>query len=148
MKTTFPVSAPPEAVHVGFDDDGTILGLEVDFWHDTGAYTPYGIVLPIITATQLPGPYRHRHYRVTFTSLYTNTVTCTPYRGAGRPQGCFVMERTVDRIAEQLGLDRAEVRARNLIGPGRVPLRLRHDVPGRPAPHLRLGRLPRRAGCV
>jgi CO/xanthine dehydrogenase Mo-binding subunit len=39
-----------------------------------------------ITATQLPGPYRHLNYRVTFTSLYTNTVTCTPYRGAGRPQ--------------------------------------------------------------
>ena len=108
-------------VRVGFDDDGIILGLEVEFWHDTGAYTPYGIVLPIITATQLPGPYRHRHYRVTFTSLYTNTVTCTPYRGAGRPQGCFVMERTIDRIAEQLGLDRAEVRARNLIGPDEFP---------------------------
>jgi CO/xanthine dehydrogenase Mo-binding subunit len=108
-------------VRVGFDDDGTILGLEDEFWHDTGAYTPYGIVLPIITATQLPGPYRHRHYRVTFTSLYTNTVTCTPYRGAGRPQGCFVMERTIDRIAEHLGLDRAEVRARNLIGPDEFP---------------------------
>jgi aerobic carbon-monoxide dehydrogenase large subunit len=108
-------------VRVGFDDDGTILGLEVEFWHDTGAYSPYGIVLPIITATQLPGPYRHRHYRVTFTSLYTNTVTCTPYRGAGRPQGCFVMERTMDRIAEHLGLDRAEVRSRNLIGPDEFP---------------------------
>jgi aerobic carbon-monoxide dehydrogenase large subunit len=108
-------------VRVGFDGDGTILGLEVEFWHDTGAYSPYGIVLPIITATQLPGPYRHRHYRVTFTSLYTNTVTCTPYRGAGRPQGCFVMERTMDRIAEHLGLGRAEVRSRNLIGPDEFP---------------------------
>ena len=48
-------------VRVGFDDDGTILGLEVEFWHDNVG-TPYGIVLPI-TATQLPGPYRHRHYR-------------------------------------------------------------------------------------
>jgi aerobic carbon-monoxide dehydrogenase large subunit len=108
-------------VRVGFDDEGTILGLEVEFWHDTGAYSPYGIVLPIITATQLPGPYRHRHYRVTFTSLYTNTVTCTPYRGAGRPQGCFVMERTVDRIAGELGLDRTEVRSRNLIGSDEFP---------------------------
>jgi aerobic carbon-monoxide dehydrogenase large subunit len=108
-------------VRVGFDDQGTILGLEVEFWHDTGAYAPYGIVLPIITATQLPGPYRHRNYRVTFTSLYTNTVTCTPYRGAGRPQGCFVMERTIDRIAEHLGLDRREIRARNLIQPDEFP---------------------------
>ena len=108
-------------VRVGFDDDGTILGLEVDFWHDTGAYAPYGIVLPIITATQLPGPYRHRNYRVTFTSLYTNTVTVTPYRGAGRPQGCFVMERTMDRVAEALGIRRDEVRARNLIRPDEFP---------------------------
>jgi aerobic carbon-monoxide dehydrogenase large subunit len=108
-------------VRVGFDGDGTVLGLEVEFWHDTGAYTPYGIVLPIITATQLPGPYRHRNYRVTFTSLYTTTVTCTPYRGAGRPQGCFVMERTIDRIAEHLGLDRTLVRERNLIGPDEFP---------------------------
>jgi CO/xanthine dehydrogenase Mo-binding subunit len=108
-------------VRVGFDDDGTILGLEVEFWHDTGAYSPYGIVLPIITATQLPGPYRHRNYRVTFTSLFTNTVTVTPYRGAGRPQGCFVMERTVDRVAAELGLDRTEVRARNLIQPDEFP---------------------------
>ncbi len=108
-------------VRVGFDGEGTILGLEVDFWHDTGAYAPYGIVLPIITATQLPGPYRHRHYRVTFTSLYTNTVTVTPYRGAGRPQGCFVMERTLDRIAGALGLGRDEVRARNLIQPDEFP---------------------------
>jgi CO/xanthine dehydrogenase Mo-binding subunit len=108
-------------VRVGFDADGRILGLEVDFWHDTGAYAPYGIVLPIITATQLPGPYRHRNYRVTFTSLYTNTVTVTPYRGAGRPQGCFAMERTVDRIAAELDLDRAEVRSRNLIQPDEFP---------------------------
>jgi CO/xanthine dehydrogenase Mo-binding subunit len=108
-------------VRVGFDDDGVILGLEVDFWHDTGAYSPYGIVLPIITATQLPGPYRHRNYRVTFTSLYTNTVTVTPYRGAGRPQGCFVMERTIDRIAGVLGRGRDEVRAANLIRPDEFP---------------------------
>jgi CO/xanthine dehydrogenase Mo-binding subunit len=108
-------------VRVGFDDDGVVLGLEVDFWHDTGAYSPYGIVLPIITATQLPGPYRHRNYRVTFTSLYTNTVTVTPYRGAGRPQGCFVMERTIDRIAGVLGRGRDEVRAANLIRPDEFP---------------------------
>ena len=133
-------------VRVGFDDEGTILGLEVDFWHDTGAYTPYGIVLPIITATQLPGPYRHRHYRVTFTSLYTNTVTVTPYRGAGRPQGCFVMERTIDRIAGELGLERAEVRARNLIQPDEFPYDFAMTFQdGRPA-HLRLGRLPGPAG--
>ena len=108
-------------VRVGFDDDGHLQGLEVTFWHDNGAYTPYGIIVPIVTATQLLGPYKPAAYRVEFQSLYTNTVLVTPYRGAGRPQGCFVMERVMDAIAAELGLDRAEVRERNFIQPEEMP---------------------------
>lgn len=108
-------------VRVGFDDEGRVLGLDVRFRHDHGAYTPYGIIVPIITSTQLLGPYKVGAYRVEFTSLYTNTVIVTPYRGAGRPQAAFCMERTMDRIAEHLGRDRAEVRARNLIQPDEFP---------------------------
>ncbi|MET0640958.1 MAG: aerobic carbon-monoxide dehydrogenase large subunit [Jiangellaceae bacterium] len=108
-------------VRVGFDDDGHLLGLEVSFWHDNGAYTPYGIIVPIVTATQLLGPYKPAAYRVEFQSLYTNTVLVTPYRGAGRPQGCFVMERVMDAIAAELGFDRAEVRERNFIQPDEMP---------------------------
>ena len=108
-------------VEVGYDDDGRLLGLVVRFWHDNGAYTPYGLIVPIITATQLLGPYKPGAYRVEFQSLYTNTVLVTPYRGAGRPQGCFVMERVMDAIARELGLDRAEVRARNFIQPDEMP---------------------------
>jgi CO/xanthine dehydrogenase Mo-binding subunit len=109
------------SVRVGFDDEGRLLGLDVRFWHDNGAYTPYGIIVPIITSTQLLGPYKPGAYRVEFWSLYTNTVLVTPYRGAGRPQGCFAMERTMDAIADELGLDRAEVRARNFILPSEMP---------------------------
>jgi aerobic carbon-monoxide dehydrogenase large subunit len=108
-------------VEVGYDDEGRILGLDVRFWHDNGAYTPYGLIVPIITSTQLLGPYKPGAYRVTFESLYTNTVMVTPYRGAGRPQGCYVMERTVDAIAAALGKDRAEVRAANFIQPDEFP---------------------------
>ncbi|GAA1293804.1 aerobic carbon-monoxide dehydrogenase large subunit [Saccharothrix xinjiangensis] len=108
-------------VEVGFDGDGHVQGLAVSFWHDTGAYTPYGIIVPIVTSTQLPGPYRLGAYRVEFRSLYTNTAVVTPYRGAGRPQGAFVMERTLDAIARFLGADRAEVRRRNLIRPSEMP---------------------------
>ena len=61
-------------------------------------------------ATQLLGPYKPGAYRVEFSSLYTNTVIVTPYRGAGRPQGVFAMERTMDAIADALGQDRAAVR--------------------------------------
>jgi carbon-monoxide dehydrogenase large subunit len=102
-------------VDVGFDDEGRILGLSVRFWHDNGAYTPYGLIVPIITATQLLGPYKPGAYRVEFESVYTNTVIVTPYRGAGRPQGVFAMERTVDAIAAALGRDRVQVREANFI---------------------------------
>jgi aerobic carbon-monoxide dehydrogenase large subunit len=108
-------------VRVGFDDNGRVLGLDVRFWHDNGAYIPYGLIVPIITSTQLLGPYKPGAYRVEFTSLYTNTVIVTPYRGAGRPQGAFVMERTMDAIASALGLDRTVVRERNFITPDEMP---------------------------
>jgi aerobic carbon-monoxide dehydrogenase large subunit len=108
-------------VRVGYDDDGRLLGLSVRFWHDHGAYIPYGLIVPIITSTQLLGPYKPGVYRVEFTSLYTNTVIVTPYRGAGRPQGCFVMERVMDAIAADLGLDRTTVRERNFIQPEEMP---------------------------
>jgi len=108
-------------VEVGFDEDGRLLGLDVDFLHDNGAYTPYGVIVPVITSTQLLGPYKPGAYRVEFRSMYTNTVQVTPYRGAGRPQGVFVMERTMDAIASHLGLDRTVVRERNFIQPDEMP---------------------------
>jgi carbon-monoxide dehydrogenase large subunit len=108
-------------VEVGFDGEGRLLALSDDFIHDAGAYTPYGIILPIITAAQIPGPYRVPNYRVRFRDVYTNATPTSPYRGAGRPHACFVMERTLDAIAAELGLDRAEVRRRNFIQPDQFP---------------------------
>src|SRR5579864_8088096 len=108
-------------VDVGFDDAGRLLALSDDFIHDAGAYTPYGIILPIITAAQVPGPYRVPNYRVRFRDVYTNATPTSPYRGAGRPHACFVMERTLDAVAAELGLDRAEVRRRNLIQRDQFP---------------------------
>ena len=110
-----------QEITVGYDDDGRITALDVHIWHDNGAYTPYGIIVPIVTATQLVGPYALPVYRVIVESVYTNTVIVTPYRGAGRPQGCYAMERTMDRIADDLGLDRAVVRERNLIQADQFP---------------------------
>jgi hypothetical protein len=88
-------------VEVGFDETGRILALRDRFVHDTGAYTPYGIVVPIITSTQLPGPYRLPNYTVDFEVAYTNKAAVSPYRGAGRPHGAFVMERTIGLIARE-----------------------------------------------
>jgi aerobic carbon-monoxide dehydrogenase large subunit len=110
-----------QQVRVGFDDEGRITGLDVKIWHDNGAYTPYGVIVPIITSTQLLGPYKPGAYRTEWQSLYTSTVIVTPYRGAGRPQGVYAMERTLDAIADYLALDRTEVRARNFIQPDEMP---------------------------
>jgi CO/xanthine dehydrogenase Mo-binding subunit len=108
-------------VRVGCDPEGRILALETSFIHDSGAYCPYGVILPVITAAQLPGPYRLPNYRYEWRLVFTNTVTTSPYRGAGRPHGVFVMERVLEGVARELGLDRAEVRRRNLIGPDDFP---------------------------
>jgi carbon-monoxide dehydrogenase large subunit len=108
-------------VEVAVDVDGRILALRDRFVHDAGAYTPYGIVVPCITATQLPGPYRLPNYAVEFDVVYTNRVPVTPYRGAGRPHGVFVIERVISRIARALGLESAEVRRRNFIQPHEFP---------------------------
>ena len=53
--------------------------------------------------------------------MFTNATPTSPVRGAGRPYAAFVLERVVDRVARELGLDRAEVRRRNYVGPGQMP---------------------------
>jgi aerobic carbon-monoxide dehydrogenase large subunit len=108
-------------VRVGCDQEGRVLAFETSFVHDTGAYCPYGLIVPTITAAQLPGPYKLENYAYRFESIYTNTVPTSPYRGAGRPHGVFVIERVLDRIAVELGLDRADVRRRNFISPDEFP---------------------------
>src|SRR5207244_8887840 len=97
-------------VEVGFDDDGRLLALRDRFVHDTGAYTPRGLVVPLLSASMLAGPYRIPHIDVTFDSVYTHRVPVTPYRGAGQPQAVFVIERVMDLIARETGRDRAAVR--------------------------------------
>src|SRR4051794_34079708 len=108
-------------VRVGASADGRILALETSFLHDSGAYCPYGLIIPVISAAQLPGPYRLDNYRYDFTALFTNRIATSPYRGAGRPHGAYVMERVMDRLAVELGLDRAEIRRRNFIRPDEFP---------------------------
>jgi carbon-monoxide dehydrogenase large subunit len=106
---------------VAVDAQGRILAIDDVFVHDTGAYTPYGMVVPIITVTQLPGPYKVPNYRSEFKVVYTNTPCVSPYRGAGRPHACFVMERLIDRIARELHLEPNEVRHRNFVRPDEFP---------------------------
>ena len=95
--------------------DGQILGIKDTFLHDTGAYNPYGLTVPINSQCTLLGPYVVPHYDSTFTAVFTNKPIVTPYRGAGRQHGVFVIERLLDIAARDLGIDRAEIRRRNFI---------------------------------
>jgi aerobic carbon-monoxide dehydrogenase large subunit len=106
---------------IAVDARGKILALSGALLHDTGAFLPWGIIVPYIAATTLPGPYVVPAYRFEATVALTNRVPTTVVRGAGRPQAVFVMERLMDRVARELKLDRAEVRARNMIMPEQMP---------------------------
>ena len=109
-------------ITVGFDDDGRLLALRDHFVHDTGAYTPRGLVVPLLTASMLTGPYvdpARRGRR--FESVYTHRVPVTPYRGAGQPQAVFAIERVLDLVARETGRDRAAVRLANLVPPDAMP---------------------------
>ncbi len=108
-------------MQVAFDDDGRLRGIRGRLCYDHGAATPYGIALPFNAATNLIGPYILPAFRLSIDLCLTNMTPAAPTRGAGRPQGTFVMERLLDRIATQLGLARDEVRRRNLIPPERMP---------------------------
>ncbi|HUC49882.1 MAG TPA: xanthine dehydrogenase family protein molybdopterin-binding subunit [Xanthobacteraceae bacterium] len=95
--------------------DGKILGIKDVFLHDTGAYNPYGLTVPINSQCTLLGPYVVPNYDSTFTAVFTNKPIVTPYRGAGRQHGVFVIERLLDIAARELSIDRTEIRRRNFI---------------------------------
>jgi CO/xanthine dehydrogenase Mo-binding subunit len=101
--------------------DGRILGVRDVFLHDTGAYDPYGLTVPINSQCTLLGPYDIPNYSSEFTAVFTNKPIVTPYRGAGRQHGVFVIERLLDIASRELGIDRAEIRRRNFIPPEKFP---------------------------
>jgi carbon-monoxide dehydrogenase large subunit len=109
------------SVEIALDADGKLKGVRGSMLHDNGAYTPWGIVMPYISSTTVPGPYVLPTYELNVTIAYTNKVPTTPVRGAGRPQAVFAMERLMDRAARELNIDPAELRRRNLIQPEEMP---------------------------
>ena len=108
-------------VEGAFESDGRLRGIRGTLVYDHGAATPYGIALPFNAATNLIGPYILPAYRMLIDLCMTNKTPAAPTRGAGRPQGTFVMERLLDRMALQLGLARDEIRRRNMIAPAQMP---------------------------
>ena len=111
-------------VTLGADAEGRLLGLEDTFLYETGAYINYGLIVPTVTATHLSGLYKIPNLSARFDAIFTNRMFVSPYRGAGRPYAAFVIERLLDRVAAELGLDPAEIRRRNLIRPEDLPYRV------------------------
>ena len=108
-------------VEIGFDNDGRILALRDDFIVDCGAWNPIGVGVVYNTAVHLTGPYKIDNLAISARVAATNKVPNAPYRGAGRPEAALAMERAVDLVAGALGLEPAEVRLRNMIGPDEMP---------------------------
>ncbi|MCC6779689.1 MAG: xanthine dehydrogenase family protein molybdopterin-binding subunit [Hyphomicrobiales bacterium] len=108
-------------VEVSFDRDGRILALRDSFVFDCGAWNPIGAGIPYNTAVHLPGPYKIEHFAVRGRIAVTNKVPNAPYRGAGRPEAALAIERSIDLMAGELGLEPAEVRRRNMVRPDEMP---------------------------
>jgi aerobic carbon-monoxide dehydrogenase large subunit len=108
-------------VEIAFDDTARILGVRGSLIHDHGAYTARGVNVPYGSVAALPLAYDIPAYRMEIRLALTNKVPVTPVRGAGQPQGVFAMERLIDAMARELGLDRAEVRRRNLVPADKMP---------------------------
>jgi len=101
--------------------EGKILGVKSRFLHDTGAYDPYGLTVPINSQCTLLGPYDVPAYDSEFRAVFTNKTIVTPVRGAGRQHGVFVMERLLDIAARELDIDPVEIRRRNYLDPADFP---------------------------
>ncbi|KAF0111779.1 MAG: putative carbon monoxide dehydrogenase large chain [Chloroflexi bacterium] len=108
---------------IALKKDGTILGFKDVFYHNTGAYDPYGMTVPLNTQTHTVSNYRIPNFYTEIRMVFTNEMVVTPVRGAGRPEGVFVMERMMDAAAKELKMDPAEIRMKNLLKPEEFPLK-------------------------
>jgi carbon-monoxide dehydrogenase large subunit len=103
------------------DDEGRVRGVRGRLIHDVGAYALQDVNIPYNSATTLTGPYVVPALAIDVAAVHTNKAPVSSVRGAGYPQAAFAMERMLDRLAQALQLDRAELRRRNLIPAEKMP---------------------------
>lgn len=108
-------------VEAAVDRSGRLIGLRHRVVVDCGAYVPFGFVVGANVQAHIPGPYAVPNVTSELVGAYTTRTPIGAWRGAGRPQANFIMERVMDRIAADLGVDPAEVRRRNLVQPDQMP---------------------------
>ena len=121
--TASPDRGQRHVAKMGFRRDGMIAAVATSFSREHGAYVSAGEVVTRNTINHLPGPYRIPNLEVSASNVVTHAVFGAAYRGSGRPEANFVLERLIDRGARALGLDPAEVRRRNMIRPDEMPYR-------------------------
>ncbi|MBA4398633.1 MAG: xanthine dehydrogenase [Anaerolinea sp.] len=107
---------------IALTKEGKILGFKDVFYHNSGAYDPYMMTVPLNTQTHTVSNYNIPNFYTEITMVFSNEMVVTPVRGAGRPQGVFVMERMIDAAARELKMDVAEIRRINLIQPDAYPV--------------------------
>src|SRR6266702_2150376 len=110
-------------VELGATRDGRLTGLRVLVIQDIGAYASEAATLPPLTGLMASGPYRIPRIDFHAVSVLTNTTPVGAYRGAGRPEATWLLERALDMLAGDLGIDPAEIRRRNFIPPEAFPYR-------------------------
>ncbi|HEY7490639.1 MAG TPA: xanthine dehydrogenase family protein molybdopterin-binding subunit [Candidatus Tectomicrobia bacterium] len=108
-------------IEIAAGRDGRIVAVRDRLLVDQGAYNPWGIVQPYNTVAHMLGLFRIPNFAVEARMVLTNKTPHAPYRGAGRPEAVFVVDRAVDRLAQALGLDPAEIRRRNVIRADDMP---------------------------
>jgi carbon-monoxide dehydrogenase large subunit len=111
-------------IELAADADGRLLAVRDDVVINLGAFNVCGTVVPHNTISHLVGPYDIPEVSIRVRGVLTNTCFTSPYRGAGRPEAVFAMERAIDRLAAALEMEPAELRARNLLRPDQLP----HDT--------------------
>jgi len=108
-------------VAMALDMEGRALGIKGSLLHDHGAYTVRGTNVAYGAGVSMPLAYNVDAYRLDVCLVLTNKVPTSSIRGAGQPQAAFVMERLLDKAAAEMGMDRAEIRRRNLVRPDQMP---------------------------
>ena len=108
-------------IELAATSDGTLTGLKLTVIGDAGAY-PKGLDIPYLTATMAVGCYDIPAVALDIKAVYTNTTTIGAYRGAGRPEAAYYIERAVDMLSQKLNMDPAEVRRKNFIPPEAFPV--------------------------
>ena len=107
---------------VALDKSGKFLAMKFDIIGNLGAYaSQYGPYIPYLGATMVTGVYATKHIHVRVRCVYTNTVPVDAYRGAGRPEAAYLLERLVDRVARETGIKPDVIRKKNFITPAQMP---------------------------